>query len=586
MMELNGIEREMSMSYLNRYMKRYRIPFFAALAFLTLEALCDLIQPAVMSRVVDVGIRNRDMSYVLHMGFIMLGITGVGAIGAVGRNILSSVVSQHFAADLRMDLYKKIQTLSYAAARRFDTGSLVTRLTNDVTQLVNFANGLMRIFAKAPILCAGSIIMAILLDPPAGLVLVAVVPCVAVIILIEIRRGYPLFSRVQSAVDALNEKIRTYLQTIRVVKAFNRFKEEKGRFEEKNTGLCKAQAHAMKTMALFSPSVLMVVNLGIVVVLWMGGLRVNSGALEVGKVIAFLNYMTQISFALTTVFMVFVRFVRARASAERVGEVMNAEDTMKEPVSPISLKKKTSLRFSHVSFSYKTGGEDRALKDISFSCDAGQTVGILGSTGSGKSTLVNLIPRFYDSTAGSIEVCGVDIQQANTEELRKNVAMVPQKSTLFSGTILENLRWGDQNATLEQVQEASNIAQAHEFISNLPNGYETYLGQGGVNLSGGQKQRLAIARALLRHPRIFILDDCTSAVDALTEKKIRAGLSALPGAPICIVIAQRIASVMQANRILVMEDGKVVGSGTHQELLKSCMTYRDICASQSGRVGA
>ncbi|HCC00187.1 MAG TPA: ABC transporter [Ruminococcaceae bacterium] len=574
------------MSYLNRYMKRYRIPFFAALAFLTLEALCDLIQPAVMSRVVDVGIRNRDMSYVLHMGFIMLGITGVGAIGAVGRNILSSVVSQHFAADLRMDLYKKIQTLSYAAARRFDTGSLVTRLTNDVTQLVNFANGLMRIFAKAPILCAGSIIMAILLDPPAGLVLVAVVPCVAVIILIEIRRGYPLFSRVQSAVDALNEKIRTYLQTIRVVKAFNRFKEEKGRFEEKNTGLCKAQAHAMKTMALFSPSVLMVVNLGIVVVLWMGGLRVNSGALEVGKVIAFLNYMTQISFALTTVFMVFVRFVRARASAERVGEVMNAEDTMKEPVSPISLKKKTSLRFSHVSFSYKTGGEDRALKDISFSCDAGQTVGILGSTGSGKSTLVNLIPRFYDSTAGSIEVCGVDIQQANTEELRKNVAMVPQKSTLFSGTILENLRWGDQNATLEQVQEASNIAQAHEFISNLPNGYETYLGQGGVNLSGGQKQRLAIARALLRHPRIFILDDCTSAVDALTEKKIRAGLSALPGAPICIVIAQRIASVMQANRILAMEDGKVVGSGTHQELLKSCMTYRDICASQSGRVGA
>lgn len=570
------------MAYLKKYISKYWKKLGICLCFLMLEALCDLSQPALMSRIVDTGIRNRDMAFVLHMGLMMLGVTGLGAVGALVRNFLSSTVSQRFGGDLRADLYRKIQSLSYEVSARFDTASLVTRLTNDVNQLQNFANGMMRIFIKAPILCIGSIIMATLLDPQAALVLVVVVPCVVLIVVLGMRKGYPLFARVQAAVDGLNGSMRTYLGGVRVVKAFHRLDFENERFTRQNDGLCQAQARAMRTMAMFGPSVMMVVNLGIVAVLYLGGLRINAGSLEVGKVIAFINYMTQISFSLMAIFMVFTMFVRARASAERIGDVMNAEDTMPEPERFQPLKKEAQVRFSQVSFSYHVGGEP-VLHDLSFSCKAGQTVGIIGSTGAGKSSLVNLIPRFYDPAAGTVEVFGTDVRQADSAELRRRIAVVPQKTTLFSGTILENLQWGDAHADRGKIEAASACAQAHDFITACPEGYETRLGQGGVNLSGGQKQRLAIARALVRRPDILILDDCTSAVDAVTEQKIRAGLRAYSQSLLCILIAQRITSVKDADMILVLDNGRIVGSGTHAALLQNCAAYRDIYASQFGK---
>lgn len=570
-------------SYLKKYIRRYGKLFVISICFLTLEALCDLFQPALMSRVVDVGIRNRNMAFVLRVGGVMLGVTALGAVGAVVRNNLSSRVSQRFGGDLRADLYARIQSLSYETAARFDTASLVTRLTNDVTQLQNFANGLMRIFIKAPILCVGGVVMASLLDPQGALVLALVVPCVAVIVVFGMRRGYPLFARVQRAVDGVNGAMRAYLGGVRVVKSFHRFDYEQARFARENEALCGAQARAMRTMAMFGPSVMMVVNLGIVAVLWLGGWRIDAGSLEVGKVMAFINYMTQISTSLMTIFMVFTMFVRARASAERIGEVMNAQDVLREPARPRELGEEARVRFSHVTFAYPGGGP--VLQDISFACTAGQTVGLIGSTGAGKTSLVDLIPRFYDPAEGTVEVCGVDVRQADAAALRRRIAVVPQKSTLFTGTILENLRWGDEHATREEIGAAAKLAQAHDFITALPEGYETRLGQGGVNLSGGQKQRLAIARALVRRPDILILDDCTSAVDAVTERKIREGLHAVARGLLCIVIAQRIVSVMDADVILVLDEGRVVGSGRHEALLQSCAVYRDIFASQFGKAG-
>lgn len=572
------------MSYLKKYMVRYGKRFALCLCFLTLEAVCDLFQPALMARIVDTGIRNRNMDFVLHMGGVMLAVTGLGAVGAVGRNFLSSTVSQRFGGELRADFYEKIQSLSYETASRYDTASLVTRLTNDVTQLQNFANGLMRIFIKAPILCIGSMVMASLLDPQAAVVLLVVVPCVVVLVLFGMRKGYPLFARVQGAVDGLNGMMRTYLSGVRVVKAFHRFDYEKERFDKRNDGLCGAQARAMRTMAMFGPSVMMVVNLGIVAVLYMGGWRINAGSLEVGKVMAFINYMTQISVALMTIFMVFTMFVRARASAERIGDVMETEEMLQESACPKPLAKDAQVRFSHVAFAYHESGGP-VLHNLSFSCKAGQTVGVIGSTGAGKTSMVNLIPRFYDPSNGTVEVFGVDVREADTEELRSRIAIVPQKSTLFTGTILENLRWGDEHATRADIESAAKRAQAHDFITALPEGYDTRLGQGGVNLSGGQKQRLAIARALVRRPEILILDDCTSAVDAVTEQKIRDGLRAFSQSLLCVLIAQRVTSVMDADEILVLDGGRIIGKGTHTALLRECAVYQDIYASQFGKVG-
>ncbi|MBP2117373.1 ATP-binding cassette subfamily B protein [Cohnella lubricantis] len=578
----------MHMRYSSKYIRKYGLSYIAAFLMVAMEAVADLLQPTLLSRMIDDGVAKLDQSIVLHYGGLMLLVTAAGALAASGRNIVASQVSQRFGSELRSDLYGHIQSLSLGSIDKFDRAGLVTRLTNDVTQLQNFVNGMMRIFAKAPILCIGSLMMAIRLNPSLSTVLIVVVPIVAVLIFFNLKIGFPLFLRVQRAMDRLNGIMREYLSGVRVVKAFNRFTSESEKFAGVNDEYRLSSMRAMRRMAVFNPAILLTVNFGIVAVLWIGALRVDGGQMQVGHIVAFVNYMTQILFSLMMISMVFNMLVRAKASYSRIGEVMAAESTMTwtEGVS-LPAGSEGRIDFDRVSFSYH--GEDGApvLKDISLTILPGQTVGIIGSTGSGKSSLVGLVMRFYDATGGAVRLDGADVRKLDPSLIRDKAAIVPQKAMLFSGTIMDNIRWGKEDATEEEVAAAARMAAAHDFISALPEGYQTKLGQGGVNLSGGQKQRVSIARALVRQPRILILDDCTSAVDAATEASIKQALREYAQGLTCLLIAQRITSVMDADHILVLDGGAVAGFGTHEELMQDCVVYQEIYRSQIGKeVGA
>lgn len=568
------------MKYFEKYIEKYKNQFFIALTFLILEAMGDLIQPTIMSKIIDNGVKQGDMDYILKLGGLMLLMTAFGATCAVTRNIVSSRVSQRFGADLREDLYIKIQGLSFDNIDKFQDASLITRLTNDVNQIQNFAHGLMRIFVKAPILGIGAVIMTFLLNPSTALIPLAAVPIVAIIISMNLKISYPIFTRIQRALDRVNGVMREYLAGIRVVKAFNRFNYEKVRFRKVNDNLRDETLKGMRIVAVFNPVVALVVNIGIVLVLWVGGLRVNSGDMEVGKIMAFVNYMTQVLFSLIMMTRILNMFIRAKASYERIEEVFATEDTMIISEEPLDFKDiKGKLEFENVYFKYYHNSIP-VLDNISFSINPGETLAIIGSTGSGKTSLINLIPRFYDVTKGKIKIDDIDIGDIEIDDLRNNIAMVPQKTLLFTGTISENIKWGNENATYDEITEAAKISQAHDFITSFNEGYDTYLGQGGVNLSGGQKQRISIARALIKKPAILILDDSTSAVDLITERKIKQGLREYLKNTTTILIAQRITSVMDADRILVLDRGKIVGQGVHEELMKSCDVYKDIYHSQ------
>lgn len=572
------------MNSFKKYIKNYWKSFCAAIGFLMLEAAADLLQPTIMSKIVDFGVAKKNLAYVLKMGGVMLLVTAVGAIAAVVRNIVSSNVSQKFGAELRFDLFKKVQSLSFDNIDKFETASLVTRLTNDVTQVQNFTHGMMRIFVKAPIVGLGSIIMATVLNAKMAIIIFAIVPIVALLISLSMKIGYPYFAKVQKALDKVNGVIREYLSGVRVVKAFNRFGYETKRFEKENENLTSQSIRAMRVMAVFNPGITLTVNLAIVVLMWLGGSRVNSGQVRVGQIIAFINYMTQILFSLIMISNVFTMLIRAKASAERIGEVLMEESTIKASESTVRAKDlKGRVDFENISFSYSGASGEPVLKNISFNCLQGETVGIIGSTGSGKSSLVNLVPRFYDTTLGVVRFNGVDVRTLKLSELRDKIALVPQKSTLFTGSIIDNIRWGKENASEEEVIEACKIAQANNFITSFPEGYNTQLGQGGVNLSGGQKQRLSIARALIKKPEVLILDDCTSAVDVTTETSIREGLKKYSSELTTIIIAQRITSVMTADKIVVLDNGKIESIGTHEELMRTSKVYQDIFRSQIGK---
>lgn len=572
------------MSYFKKYLKKYWKMFCLAVAFLSLEAFCDLLQPTIMSQIVDVGVAGKNMKYVIHMGITMLIVTGTGALAAIGRNYLSSFVSQHFGAELRSDLFKKIQGFSFDNMDRFEGASLVTRLTNDVTQVQNFTNGLMRIFVKAPLLCIGSIIMAVRLNPQMSVVLMIVIPIVIILIYLNMKIGFPFFMKVQRFLDKVNTVMREYLSGVRVVKAFNRFDYEKERFEKSNRDYGAVSISAMKVMSIFSPGITLTINFGIAAVLWFGGIYVNKGYIHVGQIIAFTNYMTQILFSLMMISFVFTMFVRARASTERIAEVFSQENTISVTgKANVESGIKGRVDFEHVFFSYAGAGGEPVLKDITLTCMPGETIGIIGSTGSGKSSLVNLIPRFYDASSGTVKVDGIDVRYMEPENIREKIAVVPQKSVLFTGTVEENIKWGKETAAIEEVEEAAQVAQAHEFIKSFPEGYNTMLGQGGVNFSGGQKQRVSIARALIKKPEVLILDDCTSAVDMATEAKIREALKEYSRNLTCLIIAQRITSVMTADKIIVMDNGAIAGMGSHNELMKNCEIYKDIFRSQLGK---
>lgn len=574
---------EEKLKYLKKYIKRYKTQFFIALTFLILETIGDLIQPTLMSKVIDNGVKKGDMNYVWRIGGLMLLMTALGAVFAISRNIVSSKVSQSFGADLREDLYIKIQGFSFDNVDKFQDASLITRLTNDVNQMQNFSHGMMRIFVKAPVIGIGATVMAFLLNPKIALILLAIIPLVGIVILVNLKVSYPIFTKIQKSLDKVNGVMREYLAGIRVVKAFNRFDYEKMRFKKVNDDLKDITLKGMRTVAIFNPLITLMVNIGIGFVLWFGGIRVNNGKMEVGKIMAFINYMIQVLFSLTIMTRLLTVFIRAKTSAERIGEVFDLEDSMIIKEKPKDFKNiNGKLEFKDVSFKYNDKSKP-VLMDVSFCVNPGETLGIIGSTGSGKTTLINLIPRFYDTTTGKVKIDGIDVKDILLDDLREKIAIVPQKTLLFTGTIGDNIRWGDEDATDKDIEKVAKISEADDFIMSFNEGYKTYLGQGGVNLSGGQKQRISIARALIKKPSILIFDDSTSAVDLITEKKIKKGLKEYLKDTTTVLIAQRITSVMDVDKILVLDLGKVAGIGSHEELIESSEVYRDIYDSQIGK---
>lgn len=570
------------MKFMWQRIRRHLGMFITAISFLVVESVSDLLQPSLMSNIVDEGIKQQNTALIVRYGALMLGVALMGAVGAVMRNIYASRTSQLIGKELRSDLYRKVQTLSFENIDRLKPASLITRITNDVTQMQNFINGCMRIMVKAPITCIGAIALIILQTPQLVPVMAVILVVAALLIAGNMKLGYPRFGRLQMKLDQLNDVSQEFLTSIRVVKAFGGEQQEETKFGAAADDLAGAGISAMRVMSVFGPLINLTVNLGIVLVLALSG---YNGMIPIGKVMASVNYMTQVLFALGMVSNILNSAVRATASARRAQEIMQEVPAQKNAEHPVQTPVKGGLTFDHVSFHYAQSAEN-ALDDITVQIRPGETIGIIGATGSGKSTLVNLVPRFYDVTEGQLLIDGVNVNDMDTGVLRQAIAAVPQKALLFSGTVEYNLRWGKEDASEEELRQAVQAACADEFIDKLPDGDQTVLGQAGVNLSGGQKQRLSIARALLRKPRILILDDCTSALDAYTEAKVLKALRNLAGQMTVLLISQRISTVRKADRILCMEDGHVAGYGSHEELMASCRLYQQIYESQIGQDAA
>ena len=566
------------MKLIFHYIRKHLGSFIAAMIFLCIEATADLLQPTFMGYIVDNGVKDANIGQIMYYGAIMLGIAAVVAFSAVMRNIFSCRTSQYIGKELRGDIYRKVQTLSFENIDRLQPSSIITRITNDVTQIQDFTSSSMRIMIKMPITCIGAIALIIIKTPQQIPVMIVTLILAAIIIMANMKLGYPRFSNLQQKLDKLNNVSREFLTSIRVVKAFNAERQEQEKFEAASENLSKASISTMRIMAIFPALINLVVNLGIVVLLWITQSQASS---EIGQIMAAVNYMTQVLFALSMVSSIFNTAVRAMASSKRVNEIMEEVPAQISPKMPIFPNIKGEISFEHVHFSY-AGSSRESLNQIDFHIMPGETLGIIGPTGSGKTTLVNLVPRFYDATKGKVLIDGHNINTIDEQTLRTAVAVVPQKALLFTGTILDNLRWGKRDATEEEITRAAKIACADTFVTAMKDGYNTQLGQGGVNLSGGQKQRLSLARALIRNPRILILDDCTSALDASTEATVLNGLRKQAKDMTVLLISQRISTVMRADRILCMENGTVQGLGTHQELLAQCPAYQAIYASQIG----
>ncbi len=567
--------------WLHRYMPEYLKLAVPAWVALLVEVLVDLSLPTLMASIVNIGIRNSDTPYILRTGGIMLGLALFGSLMGLARNWLSTKVSQDLGTLIRADLFRKAQRLSMSAILKFGPSSMITRLTNDVMQVQNMSFMLTRIFIRAPLLLLGSVIMAFILNPGLAMILVGVIPVLGFLIWLRIQRGLPLFKKVQAAIDRVNGVMREYLGGVRVVKVFNRHRYEQDKFDAANQNLTGLGVKAARSMATIQPLMLVLMNGSIILIIWFGGIRISAGNMLVGDIIAFINYSLQILQSMMMVSWIFTAGVRAKTSGDRIGEVFGLEDGMPLPEEPVVPVGQGALEMRNAAFCWP-GQSIPVLKDISFRVEPGQTVALIGSTGSGKSSLVNLFSRFYDVSEGAVLVDGQDVRAYGLSELRSRIAMVPQQAILFTGTIRDNLRWGRPNATEEELEAAVRLACADEFIPKLPDGYDTWIGQGGVNLSGGQKQRLCIARALLCSAPVLVMDDSTSAIDMGTESRIRSRLRQHAQNMTVLLIAQRIHSVMNADRILVLDEGKLVGSGSHAALLEDCPIYRDIYRSQMG----
>lgn len=550
--------------------------------FMLLEVAMDLAQPMLMSRIIDVGVKNGDKAYIVWMSIGMCLCALIGIVGGVGNMYFSTKAGYGFARDLRSAVYQRIQSFSFANVDNFKTGSLITRTTNDVTQIQNAFTSCIRMLVRSPFLCIGGIVSVLMISPKLSLVVLTAVPFLVILIVFLLNKGRKLFSSMQKKLDRVNTVMQESLSGIRVIKAFARSEHENNKFRNANGDLTEASMKAMRMMAYAFPMVSFIMNFTMILMYLFGGKMVFTCQLQPGEIMAFSNYITQILMSLTMSSFTLMFLSRAGVSFRRVNEVLDTKSDIYDGGNTDLKIKKGEVEFRNVSFSYPGQAGDPVLGNISFTAKPGETVAILGATGSGKSTLINLIPRLYDVTKGSVLIDGVDVRDYTLNNLREGIGYALQENVLFTGTIEENLRWGDEEASSEKIAKVADIAQADSFVEKLPERYETVLGQRGVNLSGGQKQRLCIARALMKDPKILILDDSTSAVDLTTEAKIQTALRNVFSEMTVFIVAQRISSVMDADKILVMENGSIIDSGTHNELISRCSVYREIVSSQLG----
>ncbi|MEZ4643575.1 MAG: ABC transporter ATP-binding protein [Chloroflexota bacterium] len=566
---------------LAHFLRPYRLWAILAPLMMLLEVLMDLMQPRLIAHIIDEGITKLDLDVVFHTGGVMLILALIGLVGGAGCAVFAIRTGQGFGADLRSALFRKVQSLSFGNLDELETGKLITRLTNDVMQVQELVMMMLRIMVRAPLLLVGSLIMGILTSPRLSLLFVVLIPIVLVFLIWIINKTFPMFGLVQEKLDAINTVMQENLAGMRVVKAFVRADYEIDRFGIANDDWMEHNLKAVRTIAVTMPFMIWMLNLGMIAVLWFGGIQVSAGNLQVGQIVAFINYLMQTLMSLMMVSMLVMRVSRAEASAVRIQEVLDSEPKIKpKPDAQQTFAPLGRVAFENVFFSYNGEKHDPVLKEISFVAEPGETVALLGATGSGKSSLINLIPRFYDASAGRVTIDGVDVRDIDEAALRRQIGSALQESVLFSGTIRDNIRYGRSTATDEEVIAAAKMAQAHDFITSFPDGYDAVVGQRGVNLSGGQKQRLAIARALILDPALLILDDSTSAVDVDTEAKIQAALAETRQGKTNFIVAQRISTVLSADKILVLDDGQIIAAGNHEELLATSPIYREIYESQ------
>ena len=560
-------------------LKPYWTLVIGVLVLVFISTLTDLELPDLMSDIVDTGIVQGDVSYILGRGGVMLLVALLGTVCTILTSYLSSKIGMGFSRDLRKKVFEKVESFSLTEINEVGTASLITRTTNDINQVQMVVIMMMRMMLSAPLMIVGALIMALGKDVELSKVILVVIPIIIVTIAIIAKFTLPMFQKMQNKIDKLNLVVRENLTGIRVIRVFNKVEAEQERFNQASLEVSRIATMANRLMGALMPLMMLILNLSIIAVIWFGGIRINDGDLMVGDLMAFIQYLTQVMFSLLMLTMMFVLIPRAQASAVRINEVLEMKSPIQEPKEAIQPQLKGYVEFKNVSFGYE-GAEEYAISNISFVAKPGEVTAIIGGTGSGKSSILNMIPRFYDAAKGEVLVDGVNVRDMNQQELRSKIGYVPQKAVLFTGTIRDNILYGKEDATDEEVRHALDIAQATDFVSKMKEGIESPISQGGTNVSGGQKQRLSIARAIVRKPEIYLFDDSFSALDFKTDAQLRAALKKETKDSTVIIVAQRVSTVMDATRILVMDEGHVVGMGTHEELLQTNEIYQQIVESQ------
>lgn len=568
-----------------KYLKKYWIFAISAPLFMIGEVCADLMQPKLMSKIVDSGVLAGNMDIIKATGLQMIILALLGAVSGAMSGAMSSIAAQNFSNDLRKDVFSKVMHLSFEQTDKFTTGSLITRLTNDITSVQELVNVMLRMVFRSGIMFIGGIYMTLMINIKFALILVIILPLQLIITFSFLRKAAPLFSKVQEKLDKVNAVVQENVSGMRVIKAYVRESYETDRFGNANSELMQTNLTVQRIMAALMPIMMLIMNTAVIAIIYTGGINVHAGSMQVGEIMASVTYITMILMSMMMVGMLFQTITRARASMKRLQEVLDSDPVISgvdknDQSGKLSLNKKGTVVFENVSFSYPTGSGESVLHDINFTVNTGEMVAILGATGSGKSSLVNLIPRFYDVTGGNIYVDGKNVRDYNPLTLREKMGIVLQKSELFAGTVSENIKWGKDNATFEEISDAAKFAQAEEFILRFNNKYDTMIEEKGSSLSGGQKQRISIARAIIKKPEILIFDDSTSALDLSTEAKLQKSIRENLEGTTVIMIAQRIASVMHADKIIVLEDGTISDIGTHDELLEKSSVYKDIYDSQ------